>query len=253
MTITTGLKTLDDLIGGGLQPGSLTLYAGVSQSGMTTMLDTTVCGAALKDRTSVLLADLEAGDRQSRILSAHSGVKLVNIQRGTLTDHDAERLVLSSLDADGASLRHTTSRRIPELLAEAMDTEAKLIAIDGARYVQPWPGGGSELAQILIALKALGRDQGAAVVVTAPVNRDQVRPGDSPTMGLLSPEVGLNCDVVVFLERWGSFGSPETGPEDVDLIVAKNRYGQIGRVRVIGDYLHARFLDVEFQGDLKAA
>jgi replicative DNA helicase len=241
MTITTGLKSLDDLIGG-LQPASLTLYAGTSQSGMTTLIDTTVVGAALKNRVPTLLADLESGDRASRIMSAHSGVKLLAFQRDKLTELDAERLALSMNKTEGAPLHHTTSRGIPYLLAEAMETGAKLIAIDGARYVKTGPGQDSDLAAVLIGLKNLAVDQEAAVVVTAPINRDELHPGDGPSLRSLAPEFGLNCDTVVLLKRWGSLNDKETS-EPVELIVPKNRYGRCGQVHVIGDYIHARFLD----------
>jgi replicative DNA helicase len=247
MTISTGLTALDDLIGGGLQPGSLTLYAGTSQSGMTTLLDTTVCAAAFKHRVPTLLADLEAGDRQARILSAHSGVNLLATQRGTVSAQEAEALATSMKAAAAAPLRHTDSRDLPHLLAESMDIGALLIAIDGARYVTPGPGGRSDLHQILVSLKELARSQDAAIIITTPINRDHVRPGNTPTVELLAPEFGLNCDTVVVIERWG-WPAAKSETEPVDLIVAKNRYGLCGRVRVVGDYLRARLLD-EDAGD----
>jgi replicative DNA helicase len=253
MTITTGLKSLDDLIGGGLQPGSLTLYAGTSQSGMTTLLDTTVTAAALTDGVPTLLADLESGDRQSRILSAHSGVKLVALQRGILTAEDAARAAGSAAATAGAPLQHTSSCDRLHLLAEAMEAEAKLIAIDGVRYVRCGPGGRDDLGEILISLRDLARGQNAAVVITAPINRDDVRPGSRPSLGSLPAEFGLNCDTVVLIERWGSLGGPESTPEPVELIVPKNRYGHIGQTSVLGDYTHARFLDREPQSEAKAA
>lgn len=254
MTITTGLKSLDDLIGGGLQPGSLTLYAGTSQSGMTTLLDTTVVGAALKDRVPTMLADLESGERESRIMSAHSGVKLLALQRDKLTDLEVEKLSRSLAETEGAPLRHTSSRGIPYLLADALDTEAKLIAIDGARYVKTSPGDESDLTAILIGLKNLAVNQGAAVVVTAPIDRDDERLGDGPSLRSVAPEFSLNCDTIVLIKRWGSLGKEEIEP--AELIVPKNRFGRCGQVNVIGDYLHARFLDeivLEPLGDRQAA
>lgn len=243
MAITTGLKSLDDLLGGGLQPGSLTLYAGESQSGMTTLLDTTVCAAALRDHTPTLLADLEGGDRQVRILSAHSGVKLVALQRGNLTDQDTERLAASVKATDGAALHHTTTRSMPFLLAEVMEAGAKLIAVDGVRYVTPGPGGDSALAEILISLKGLAVDRDAAVVITAPITRAEVHSGDGPSMASLLPEFVLYCDTTVLLRRWGSLWENDPTPDTVQLIVAKNRYGSCGTVTALGDYTYARFRD----------
>lgn len=253
MTITTGLKSLDDLIGGGLRPGSLTLYAGTSQSGMTTLLDTTVSAAALHDGVPTLLADLESGDRQSRITSAHSGVRLVALQRGILTAEDAARVAESTATTAQAPLRHTSTYDRMILLAEAMDISAELVAIDGVRYVRTDPGSRGDLGEILADLRSLARGQNAAVVVTAPINRDSERPGDSPSMRLLLPEFEDFCDTVVLIQRWGSLAGPESTPEPVELIVPKNRYGHCGRVSVLGDYTHARMLDEGWQGQSAAA
>lgn len=250
MTITTGLKSLDDLIGG-LQPGSLTLYAGTSQAGMTTLLDTTVVGAALKNHVPTLLADLESGDRKSRIMSAYSGVRLLALQRDNLNESEAAQLAKSAIEIEDAPLRHTTSRAIPYLLADAMETEAKLIAIDGARYVKTGPGDEANLAAVLVGLKNLATSLNAAVVITAPVNRDEEHPGNGPTLRSLSPVFGLNCDTAVLIRRWGGFNPNETY-EPVELIVPKNRHGGCGQVFVTGDYTHARFLDGG-TGERKAA
>lgn len=253
MTITTGLKSLDDLLGGGLQPGSLTLYAGTSQSGMTTLLDMTVCAAALKDGVPTLLADLESGDRQSRIISAHSGVKLVALQRGILTAEDAAIAAASTEAALRAQLRHTSTYDQMILLAEVMDAGAGLLAIDGVRYIRTGPGERGDIGEILANLRSLARGQNAAVIVTAPINRDAERPGNDLSMRSLPPEFEDFCDTVILIRRWGWLGGAEPKLEPVELVVPKNRYGQIGQVSVLGDYTHARMLDKDPQERSAAA
>ncbi len=253
MTITTGLKSLDDLIGGGLQPGSLTLYAGLSQSGMTTLLGTTVVHAALNGGTPTMLADLESNDRNSRILSAHSGVRLVGLQRGNLTPAEVGIVERSVSETRDAPLHHTQARNMPHLLADAMESGAKLIAIDGVRYVEPSPGGDGSLDAILGGLRALAHSRGAAIVITAPISRRDDRPGESPRLSSLPLEFELHCDTVVLLHRWGSFNGHESTQDPVELTVPKNRNGNCGQVWAIGDYAHACFRDRDVRSGTPAA
>lgn len=244
MTITTGIRSLDDLLGGGLTPGSLTLYAGISQAGMTTLLDTTVCAAALQSGVPTLLADLESGGRNLRLLSTHSGVDLLALQRAELTEQDEVRLAASQDAVKEAPLHTSTSRRSGYLLADAMDSKAELIAIDGARYIQVSGADESTDVPAFASLKSMAVDLNAAVVVTGPINRDHMQ-GPGPTLSNLPAGIEQICDTVVLIHRIFSAWAERTNRDDAELIVAKNRFGRTGRVSVLGDFGRAKFHDGE--------
>lgn len=228
--ISTGLPTLDALLGGGLRPGGLTLVAGRSQSGMTTMLDTIACQAAFRDLVPTTLADLETPThhRMLRISSALSGVPLAAMQRGSLTTEQAATVRVT--DRAGAPFWFADDVTSVNDLRRSLDTDgltARLLLVDGMRFLtRGHPG------DVAVALAALAAAHNLAVVATHPANWDG---GHTATVlrDLTHPMVDV-ADAVVLLHR---------ATVHADLTVAVARYRTFGWFPAVADFEHARMAE----------
>lgn len=233
--IRTGLPTLDTLLGGGLRPG-LTLVAGRSQSGMTTLLDTIACAAAFGDQVPTVLADLETAThhRMLRLSSALSGVPLVDMQRGTLTAEQAATIRTS--DQAGAPFWFADDTRSVNELRWSLGNDgiaARLLLVDGLRFLSD-----GDPAGVTGELAALAADQGIAVVATHPAPWDGGHTGGA--VAALGSRMVNNADSVVLLHRPG-LGGGTPHPDEVGVTVPVSWHGESGWFPLVGDFPHARF------------
>lgn len=239
LLISTGLPTLDRLIGGGLRPGTLTVVAGRSQAGMTTMLDTICCAAAFRAGVPTVLADLETSttDRLRRLSSALSGVPLHAVQRWQLTAEEAATVRRSDALAAGAPFWFSEESTVAGLgrVVRRTDPPARLLLVDGMRLLPS--GGPGEVAVALLGLAALA---GIAVVASTPLPSVTERP--VPGLGDLPAGMGMSAHNSLLLYRPDLDGD-DSRPGEVEVIVAATRHGITGRFVVAADFNRARLAE----------
>jgi replicative DNA helicase len=251
MTITTGIKSLDRILAGALRPGNLVVAAGVSASGMTTLLDTIAVAAGIEGKTATLLFDVETSReaRAKRILSASTGIPLVDIQQGVTTGLDQARIAAAqaTMNASRLSLSHGLS--LGRVQSDAELSRAELVLVDGCRLLDynVDRDADHELA-VLSSLKEMARDRNMLVVATSPLNRVQPY-GRRPTLSDLSAGADQAADAVVLLHRDESAGSFVAARSAVvELNVVKNRFGDVGACEAIARFTHARMFDLPHAG-----
>jgi replicative DNA helicase len=101
-----------------------------------------------------------------------------------------------------------------------------------------------QIAEISRSLKALARELDIPVVVLSQVKRETE--GKKPTLADLreSGSIEQDADLVMFLhrDRAGEEGKPDsTGAIETELIVAKQRNGPIGEIKIIFVPRYTRF------------
>jgi replicative DNA helicase len=246
MTYSTGIPELDRLLGGGLRPGSFTLVAGISQSGMTTMLDTIVRSAAFNNDTPTMLVDCEASrwDRARRLLSAMSGIELTKLQRRNRLTADEHAWLRSVADvARDAPLFQSEARTLAGIEA-SMNRASRppaLLVADGARYLDYDYDdcAASHDAQVAVRLQELAVRRSVAVVMSAPLSGDAYE--RQPALADLPDGLAFTPSNVVFVHRPELLNANDR-PGEADLIVAKARRGTAGVVTVAAEAGKARFL-----------
>lgn len=240
--ITSGIPQLDRMIGGGLRPGQLTVIAGMSQSGMSTMLDTIARSAAFNENVPTLLVDCETTlrDRAKRVLSAVSGIDLHKVQRNQgLSDDERGWLRRVAELVKDAPLMQADPRRVRDLRRIELPWIPRVILVDGVRFLDRPEElyGPTHEAKLVADLRQVADGWDAALVVTSPL----VRYDETPMLSALSEGLAFTADHVVLIDR------PELRDDalrrrEVDLIVAKSRGGQVGTVTVAAEFDRARFM-----------
>ncbi len=204
-----------------------------------------------------------------RLLSARSGVDSSKLRSGQVTDSDWEKLQRSSGELAEAQIiiDDTPGMTVLALRAKARRMKQRhniqCIVID---YLQLLTSPGSaresrqvEVSEISRSIKALARELKVPVICLAQLNRGaEQREGNRPKMSDLreSGSIEQDADVVALLHRESYYhrGEPAWDPtspefdEDnreklnmTELIIAKQRNGPTGTVKLVWDSSIVRF------------
>jgi replicative DNA helicase len=236
--IPTGLIDLDRLING-LGTEDLMVIASRPSMGKTNLSLQIASEVACQD-LPVLVFSLKskASDISSRMLAARANIEFWHMESGRLVDDDWPRLTAAIGDLidrpllidDSATLtfENLRSKCIKE---KAAFGRLALVVIDSLDYVE-FDADSSGLGR---SLKSLARELGAAILVTANLPRAiELRPNKRPLLGDLQRPSDLadEADHVGFLYMDSHYNpeSPDSGT--VELIIAKNKRGPVGVVRL---------------------
>ena len=265
--LTTGLKELDELMGG-LNPGELTIVAGSTSMGKTAF-GTWLAYVAAKQPVMVGFASLEMSEAAlaMRLGSIDSGIPYQAL-RGNISEATL-RAVAEAAKKQEALPIHIYSdkvRDVPAILSESRRLQRQHPAREGFKgfgllvidYVQLVRGKGHNslevLSRVAMDLKQVAKMLDIPVVALAQVDRGLAK-RDNPIPFLSdlrgSGDLEFAADNVIFchrpeyyLERQLQIGVTEIEERvdieaalnqvkgRMDLIVAKQRMGRIGQCRV---------------------
>jgi len=258
VTWATGFRDLDERLGGGLTPGTMTLLAARPSMGKTALL-TRICRNTAWEATPVSLFSLEVkGESVTRnMLSAEVGLHHRAIMAGALTEQEWGRVRRARDDFRALPLQiHEGQRwRFGDLVAairhDVRRLGSRVVAIDYVQLIEPDERGRSraeDVADISRELKLLALDLGVAMLAAAQLSREVEKRRDKwPTMADLRESGALeqDADVVMLLHR-PEYYEPEKddlkGLAHVDVV--KQRDGPPGVVDLRWDGSCMKFTDV---------
>lgn len=243
--IPTGLTLLDGMLCGGMKPSNFVVVGarpGVGKSAL--LLNIALHAAGAKKR--VLYISLEMSDEENaqRALSLISGVASARfIQHDKLSDKENERISDGIETYALENIQHYEAAicRVSDIrnLAVRMKDQGGLdmVCVDYIGLLRPEQSLGSrvnEIGQITRDLKALAMELGIVVVAAAQLNRDNTKLARRPVLSDLreSGSIEQDANVVIFLHEDGT-PADAFGTKKMELIVAKNRQGQRGIIRVV--------------------
>ena len=197
-----------------------------------------------------------------RMLCADAGIDIQKVRKGFISERELEKLKLSAetLSQARVFLDETAALTVMEMKAKArrlkMERNLDILFID---YIQLMRAGGrfenrnQEMSFISRSLKELAKEIQIPVVGISQLSRAPEKRGGKEQRPLLSDlresgAIEQDADVVIFIFR-PEFYKPDD--EEVrglaEIIIAKQRNGPIGSVKMA--FLHncARFADAEFQ------
>jgi replicative DNA helicase len=243
--LPTGYYELDSLTGG-LQPAELIVIAGRPSMGKTAFGLNVAENMALDNGLPVLFFSLEMSTTSlaQRVLCSRARVDAHRLRRNMLGREELVRVmgIRHNLSQAQLIVDEASSLGILELRARARSvfrrTPCKAIFVD---YLQLMRGPKSESRQVEVAeisrgLKALAKELSVPVVAMAQLNRGvEERGGNRPRMSDLreSGAIEQDADVVGLLHRDAYYQGAECTDEgEAELIIAKQRNGPVGTIRL---------------------
>lgn len=245
--ISTGVGDLDRMITG-LNRSDLILLAARPGMGKTSFALNMAKHAAVKLRKRVVFFSLEMSREQlaSRLLSSEALISGTTLRTGKLSQDEWERLIPAS-DVLGASemyLDDTPGITVPAMKAKLRRLRGvDLVIID---YLQLMSGARridnrvQEISEITRNLKIMAKEIDVPVITLSQLSRESEKRADHrPQLSDLrdSGSIEQDADIVLFLYREGYYEKGNDGDEQADqnsgeCLVAKNRHGETGSVKL---------------------
>lgn len=278
---TTGLHDLDKWLGG-LHPSDLLIIAGRPSMGKTGLGTCIAFNAALAHlerneggRVAFFSLEMSAEQLATRLLSQETGISSDKIRRGEIQKQDFPKFVDASRRIGQIPLfiDDTPGLSVASLRARARRLHRQegglgLIVVDYLQLLQGTirtDNRVQEISDISRALKGLAKELNVPVVALSQLSRAvEQREDKRPQLSDLreSGSIEQDADVVIFIYREEYYearkepaeGSAEYGLwqekmariyNQADLMIAKQRHGPVGTVKVFFDGRLTKFGDLE--------
>jgi replicative DNA helicase len=259
--VPTGFKDLDGYLSG-LQPSDFVLVAARPSMGKTAFVLNVAENVAIKQGITTAIFSLEMSNVQlvNRMLSLESTVDADKLRKGRLDSSDWGKLIegADSIAKSHLIIDDTPGISIAELRSKCrkykMENDLGLVIID---YLQLMSGSGrtdsrqQEISDISRSLKALARELDVPVVTLSQLSRAvEQRPDHRPMLSDLreSGAIEQDADVVMFLYRDDYYNKDTDIKGIAEIIIAKQRNGPIGTVKMAWIPEQTRFADLLERG-----
>jgi replicative DNA helicase len=263
--VATGFKKFDQLTSG-LHGSEMIVIAARPSMGKTALAINIAEHVAIDQKLPVAVFSLEMSSQQlvQRMLCSRAMVNLKTVRDGFLKDRDFDELrnAASKLAEAAIFIDDTSGLSILELRAKARRIKAqhdvRLIVIDYLQLLRSTTRRGQENRQIEISeissgIKNLAKELNIPIIVVAQLNRNpENRTGDSKGRPRLSDlresgTIEQDADVVALLVREEYYADTDEEKENAegkaDLIIAKQRNGPVGDIKLTFLKQFTRFVD----------
>ncbi len=257
--VLTDYAELDNLTGG-LHNSELVVLAARPSMGKTAFALNITENVAIEQQVPVLFVSLEMSSVElaDRLLSAAARVDSKRMRSGTLSNDDRRQLVETADKIYEAPLfiDDSPARRVNEISAAARRIKRQqgrlgLIVIDYLQLVEPDNASDprqEQVARMTRRLKGLARELEVPVLCLAQLNRQAEASKDNiPRLSHLreSGAIEQDADVVMFVHREEYYHRGEDREQhagQADIIVAKQRNGPIGEIKLLFHKQFTRFV-----------
>ncbi len=243
--ISTGYHDLDEMTSG-FQASDLIIIAGRPSMGKTAFAMNIVEHAAVHEKRAVLVFSMEMSGSSlaMRLMSSLGKIDQHKVRTGKLEEHDWENLTeaLGKLSEAPIFIDDTPALSPAEVRSRARRVAREhnlgMIVVDYLQLMQ-MPGYSDnrtlEISSISRALKALAKELNVPVVALSQLNRGLEQRADKrPIMSDLreSGAIEQDADLIAFIYRDEVYNEDTRDKGVAEIIIAKQRNGPIGRVRL---------------------
>ena len=247
--LPTGFSDLDRTVVG-MSPGDLVLVGARPGMGKTSFAMNVAVNASKRlGGKAVCVFSLEMSSEQlaSRLLSSEALVDSTSLRKGALSPDDWRRLAEASaiLSECNIYIDDTSGITIAKMRSKLHHMKnVGLIVIDYLQLMQSdrrIDNRVNEVAEISRNLKLLAKEMNVPLICCAQLSRGPESRNDKrPMLSDLrdSGAIEQDADMVMFLYREEYYKTTGADQEEAEVIVAKNRHGSVGNVKVgwIGKY-----------------
>ena len=253
--LSTGFVDLDNLTTG-LHSGELVIIAGRPSMGKTALAMNIAESCAVDQNKAVAIFSMEMGSEQivTRLLGSVAKVDQQKMRTGKMDEDDWAKIAdgLGRLNEaplfidEGSALNSYELRARARRLDRSTEGGLGLIVVDYIQLMSPLGGPqgenrATEISEISRSLKSLAKELNIPVVALSQLNRNvDSRPDKRPQMSDLreSGAIEQDADVIMFIYRQVVYSKDPADEGIAEIIVAKQRNGPIGDVKLtfVGEY-----------------
>jgi replicative DNA helicase len=258
--VPTGFTDLDTMTGG-LHDSELIILAARPSMGKTALATNVADYVTVESNVAALFVSLEMSrlELAQRMLCSRGKIDGRKFRGGYLSSEDRDKLVEASARLSKAPLfiDDSPARTVTEIAASARRLKRKanlgLVVIDYLQLIEPdnpRDPRQEQVARIARRLKGIAREMKLPVICLAQLNRqaEAGKEGHRPRLSHLreSGAIEQDADVVMFVHREEYYHTREEAQErdlvgKADLIIAKQRNGPVGDVKLTWLEQHTRF------------
>jgi replicative DNA helicase len=252
--LPTGFFELDAMTAG-LQSSDLVVVAGRPSMGKSALVSSIAEHLGITEKTPIAIFSLEMSKEQlvQRMLCSHARVDAHKVRTGFLAQQDWPRLTAAAgkLSEAPIYIDDSAALTILEIRAKArrlkVQYDIKLIIVDYLQLMQGPAGAENrqqEISEISKSLKALARELRVPVIAVSQLSRAvEGRSDHKPQLSDLreSGAIEQDADVVLLLLREEYYSPTEENKGLVELIIAKQRNGPTGTIKLAFIKEYARF------------
>lgn len=267
MGVRTGYPGIDNHLLG-LRPGQMVVIGARPGVGKTSFALNLATNAAANG-ASVALFSLEMSKVEiaQRLLSAQARIPLSAIRGARIQDNQWPTIMEATRDLSQLDIQvdDTPGTTVTEIRAKARrmlrDKASGVVIVDYLQLLSPPPGGrradsrATEVSEMSRGIKIMAKDLGVPVIALSQLNRGVEsrtgRYGKRPQLSDLreSGSIEQDADIVILLDR--SMTEEEASREErpemgmTEFIIAKNRSGPLGTVRLMFLPGSTKFVEVD--------
>ena len=244
--VSTGFSDFDEMTSG-LQPSDLIIVAGRPSMGKTTYAMNIAEHVAIKEKVPVAVFSMEMPKEQlaMRMMSSLGRIDQHRVRTGKLEDEEWPRMIsaISLLGETQLFIDDTPALSPTEVRARCRRLAREhgnlgLVVLDYLQLMQT--SGNSEnrvneISEISRSLKALAKELHVPVIALSQLNRNlEHRPNKRPVPSDLreSGSIEQDADLIVFIYRDEVYHPDSADKGTAEIIIAKQRNGPIGTVRL---------------------
>ncbi len=245
--VPTGYSNLDRELAG-MQRGDLIILAGRPSMGKTSLAVNIAEYVGLRQELPVAIFSLEMGGDQltQRLISSIANIDAQRLRKGQLNDEEwgAFTRAIHTLESKQIYIDDTSALTISELASRSrrLMNQTGPLALIVVDYIQLMTGRAgadnrsTELSEISRGLKSLAKELHCPVLVLSQLNRSlEQRQNRRPIMSDLreSGAIEQDADVIMFIYRDVVYHADTPDKDLAELIIAKQRNGPIGTLRMV--------------------
>ncbi len=261
--IPCGIGELDRMLTG-LNRSDLIILGARPGMGKTSFALNIARNVAVTAKKTVCFFSLEMSRDQlaQRMLSSEAGIESSKLRTGQLDADEWTRLAQAGENLSKSELYfdETSTITVPEMKAKLrrMKKAPDLVIIDYLglmKSAKSTENRVQEVSEITRNLKIMAKELKVPVICCAQLSRGTETKGKShkPMLSDLreSGSIEQDADIVLFLYRDTYYDNEKTdeedhaNPNDAECIVAKNRHGELGTVKMYWDGQYTRFTSVD--------
>lgn len=253
--VPTGFVDLDSKTSG-MQPGDLIIVAGRPSMGKTAFSVNIGENVAIESGLPVAIFSMEMSGSQlaMRMIGSVGRLDQHKLRTGQLGEDDWPRLTYAIQKMNDAQLYIDET---PALSSDTLRSNARrlarqcgklgLIIVDYIQLMSPNSAGenrSTEIGEMSRGLKALAKELSCPVIALSQLNRSvEQRPNKRPQMSDLreSGSIEQDADLILFIYRDEVYNPDSPDKGTAEIIIAKQRNGPIGEVRLTFSGQHTKF------------